>query len=73
LEGAGNYLTRQILPYWSQNKHLQMRFDVRPAQGGDPEGMRQASISGVKFMTPGTLSRPDVPATLLARADEIIE
>jgi hypothetical protein len=41
LEGAGNHLTRQILPYWSQNKHLQMRFDVRPAQGGDPEGMRQ--------------------------------
>lgn len=40
LEGAGNHLTRQILPYWSQNKHLQMRFDVRPARPGDPEGMR---------------------------------
>jgi hypothetical protein len=46
LEGAGNHLTRQILPYWLQNKHLQMRFDVRPAQGGDPEGMRQGVTSG---------------------------
>jgi hypothetical protein len=41
LEGAGNHLTRQILPYWSQNKHLHMRFDVRPALTGDPEGMRE--------------------------------
>jgi predicted ATP-dependent endonuclease of OLD family len=40
LEGAGNHLTRQILPYWSQNKHLHMRFDVRPARPADPEGMR---------------------------------
>jgi hypothetical protein len=31
----------KFLPYWSQNRHLQMRFDVRSAQGGDPEGMRQ--------------------------------
>jgi len=43
LEGAGNYLTKQILPYWSQNKHLHMRFDVRPALPGDPEGMRQGT------------------------------
>jgi AAA ATPase domain len=40
LEGAGNYLTREIMRYWSQNKHLQMRFDVRPARPGDPERMR---------------------------------
>lgn len=40
LEGAGNYLTKSIVKYWSQNKHLQMRFDVRPAQPEDPEGMR---------------------------------
>lgn len=39
LEGAGNYLGRQVLKYWSQNKHLQMRFDVRPARSGDPAGM----------------------------------
>ena len=40
LEGAGNHLGRRVLQYWSQNRHLQMRFDVRPAKAGDPEGMR---------------------------------
>ncbi len=39
LESAGNHLTRKIIPYWSQNKHLQIKFDVRPAQPGDPAGM----------------------------------
>lgn len=39
LEGAGNLLSRKMLQYWSQNKHLQMRFDVRPARPGDPAGM----------------------------------
>ena len=43
LEGAGNHLTKSIVKYWSQNKHLQMRFDVRPAQAEDPEGMRQGT------------------------------
>jgi hypothetical protein len=43
LEGTGNHLTRQILPYWSQNKHLHMRFDVRPARPGDPEAMRSGT------------------------------
>jgi predicted ATP-dependent endonuclease of OLD family len=40
LEGAGNHLTKQIIKYWSQNKHIQMRFDVRPASPQDPEGLR---------------------------------
>ena len=40
LEGAGNHLTKSIVKYWSQNKNLQMRFDVRPARPEDPEGMR---------------------------------
>ena len=40
LEGAGNHLTKSIIKHWSQNKNLQMRFDVRPAQPEDPEGMR---------------------------------
>lgn len=40
LEGAGNHLTRQILKFWSQNKHLQMKFDVREARPQDPEHMR---------------------------------
>jgi predicted ATPase len=43
LEGAGNHLTRQIVRYWSQNKHLQLRFDVRPARRDDPEGMREGT------------------------------
>ncbi|NLG84596.1 MAG: ATP-binding protein [Firmicutes bacterium] len=43
LEGAGNKLTRTILKYWSQNKHIQMRFDVRTAKPGDPEGMRSGT------------------------------
>jgi hypothetical protein len=40
LEGAGNYLSRQILKYWSQNSHLQMKFDVREAKPEDPPHMR---------------------------------
>jgi hypothetical protein len=43
LEGAGNHLSKQILKYWSQNKHLQLKFDVRPARPGDPEDMRQGN------------------------------
>lgn len=43
LEGAGNHLTKSIVKYWSQNIHLQMRFDVRPAQPQDPEGMRSGT------------------------------
>jgi energy-coupling factor transporter ATP-binding protein EcfA2 len=39
LEGASNHLSKRILKYWSQNKHLEMMFDVRPARSGDPEGM----------------------------------
>jgi energy-coupling factor transporter ATP-binding protein EcfA2 len=40
LQGASNHLSSQILKYWSQNKHLRMNFDARPALSGDPEGMR---------------------------------
>lgn len=43
LEGAGNHLSKKVLQYWSQNKHLAMRFDVRPALSGDPEGMRSGT------------------------------
>jgi AAA15 family ATPase/GTPase len=39
LEGASNHLSRKILKYWSQNKHLFMQFDVRPGRPGDPQGM----------------------------------
>jgi predicted ATP-dependent endonuclease of OLD family len=43
LEGASNHLTRQVLKYWSQNKHLKMNFDVRPARPGDPVEMRSGT------------------------------
>ncbi|CCE11941.1 conserved hypothetical protein [Bradyrhizobium sp. STM 3843] len=43
LEGASNHLTRQVLRYWSQNRHLRMTFDVRPARPGDPPEMRQGT------------------------------
>ena len=39
LESAENQLTRKVLTYWSQNQHLRMKFDVRPAQPEDPPGM----------------------------------
>lgn len=39
LEGASNHLSGKILKYWSQNKHLLMKFDVRPGRPGDQEGM----------------------------------
>jgi predicted ATP-dependent endonuclease of OLD family len=43
LQGAGNHLTGKILKYWSQNRHLRLAFDVRPARPGDPEGMRDGT------------------------------
>ncbi len=39
LEAAENELTRTALTYWSQNRHLRMKFDIRPARPGDPTGM----------------------------------
>lgn len=39
LQGAGNYLSKKILKYWSQNRHIMMEFDVREARSGDPPGM----------------------------------
>lgn len=43
LEGASNHLTKQILKYWSQNRHLRMTFDVRPARPGDPPEMQSGN------------------------------
>jgi predicted ATP-dependent endonuclease of OLD family len=40
LEGASNRLSRSFLKYWSTNKHLRLRFDVRHALPGDPPDMR---------------------------------
>ena len=43
LEGTSNHLSKQVLKYWSQNRHLSVRFDVRPAKPNDPEGMRSGT------------------------------
>lgn len=43
LQGASNHLSGKILKYWSQNKHLRMNFDVRPALVNDPLGMQQGT------------------------------
>ncbi len=43
LEGTSNHLTKQVLKYWSQNRHLSVRFDVRPAKPNDPPGMTTGS------------------------------
>ena len=65
LEAAENRLTQKVLTYWSQNKHLRMKFDVRPAQPGDGPGMTSGTnilgrVQDTKHMvsTPlGTRSR----------------
>jgi predicted ATP-dependent endonuclease of OLD family len=43
LQGASNHLTKQIIKYWSQNKHLRLLFDVREAREGDPDGMQSGT------------------------------
>ncbi len=43
LEGASNHLTRSIMKYWSQNRHLELRFDIRPGLLEDPEGMQSGT------------------------------
>ncbi len=41
LEAAENELTKNVLRYWSQNRHLRMEFDIRPALPDDPPGMTE--------------------------------
>lgn len=43
LEGASNYLSKQIFKYWSQNRHISVKFDIRPGLAGDPENMRDGT------------------------------
>lgn len=40
LEGASNHITKTILKYWTQNKRLSMKFDVRNGLPEDPQEMR---------------------------------
>ncbi len=47
LERASNILTRKVLRYWSQNRHLRLKFEVREGRSKDPEGMVNGpNISG---------------------------
>ncbi len=39
LEAAENRLTKRVLTYWSQNRHLRMKFDIRLGRPRDPDGM----------------------------------
>ncbi len=65
LEAAENRLTQKVLAYWSQNRHLRMKFDIRPAQPEDGPGMTSGTnilgrVQDTKHMvsTPlGTRSR----------------
>ncbi len=41
LEGASNHLTKRLMKYWTQNRHLELRFDIRPGLPKDPEGLRE--------------------------------
>ena len=43
IESAANSLSQRVLRHWSQNKHLRMRFDVRPAQPNDPSSMQSGT------------------------------
>ena len=40
LQGASNHLTKQVIKFWSQNKHLRLLFDIREARADDPYGMQ---------------------------------
>ncbi len=50
LEGASNHLTRQILKYWSQNKHLRMTFEFDRAVPVTRKGCEAAPIFGAASM-----------------------
>lgn len=64
LEIAGNSLTQSLLPYWSQNQHLRMEFDIRQAQTEDPPGM----TSGTNIWARVKNTKHAVTTTLGARS-----
>lgn len=64
LEIAGHSLTQSLLPYWSQNQHLRMGFDIRQAQNEDPPGM----TSGTNIWARVKDTKHDVTTTLGTRS-----
>ena len=45
LVGASRQITRNIVRYWSQNRHLEVEFQVLPGRPEDPVGMRDAQAN----------------------------
>jgi predicted ATPase len=43
LQGASNHLTKSIMKYWSQNRDLEMHFDIRAGLPEDPPGMQSGT------------------------------
>ncbi len=43
LEAAGIQLTQSVLRYWSQNRHLRMKFDIRQALPQDGPGLNSGT------------------------------
>lgn len=39
LESAGNHLSKRVLSFWSQNRHVRMKFSLLTGRPDDPEGM----------------------------------
>ena len=59
LEAAENQLTQKVLTHWSQNRHVRLRFDVRPGQPGDPDDMTDGmNILGRVYDTKHSVSTP---------------
>lgn len=51
LEGVSNAISRAIFAYWSQNKHLKVRFDYREALAADPESDEDEADTSHVFLT----------------------
>ena len=64
LNAASNSLTREMLSYWSQNRHLRMEFDIRSARSEDQEGM----TSGTNILGRVKDTRYNVDTSLGARS-----
>lgn len=64
LEAAGNSLTQRILRYWSQNRHLRMKFVIHPGQPKDPPGMTEGTNIWVRVKD----TRHDVHTSLGTRS-----
>lgn len=59
ISAAESELSAMILPYWSQNKNLRMRFDIRVGLPNDPEGMRDGmNIWGLVVNTRNNVELP---------------